>query len=211
MRYSNIWPRYAQYWNKMAIFASALHEFTVEAQVAIAHKAIYQQIEAATGVPWAMTAVLHRRESNANFGTYLGNGQSLAHITSMVPAGRGPFFGPNAFVNGAIDAYRVEGWGSVKDWRLEKILYFCLLFNGVGSEAWGHPSSYIWGLTNIQQPGKWVRDHDWDPNYMDTQPGCAPLLATILRLDPSVQFVRETPPEVPAAALIAQTPRKKSK
>jgi lysozyme family protein len=176
----------------MAINAGSLHEFTNEANAAIAHKRIYQEIEELTGIPWEMTAVIHRREGNANFATYLGNGQSLAHITTVVPRGRGPFRGPNAFVDGAVDAYRVEGWTKISDWRLEKMLYYCLLFNGVGSEAWGHPSSYIWGLTSIQKPGKWVRDHVWDPHVIDTQPGCAPLLATIAKLDPTVNLTRET-------------------
>jgi lysozyme family protein len=164
-------------------------EFTAEAQAALIHKSAYQEIEAATGVPWAMIACIHRREGNANFATYLGNGQSLSRVTTEVPAGRGPFM---SFLDGAKDAIKIEGWGSIQDWRLEKQLYYMLLFNGVGSEAWGHPSSYIWGATNIQQPGKWIRDHVWSSTFMDPQPGCAPLLATIAKLDSSVIFARES-------------------
>jgi lysozyme family protein len=191
MRYSTIWPRYAKFWDEMVINHGDLLKFENMAHAAIMHKSIYEQIEKLTGVSWPMTAVIHRRESDANFATYLGNGQSLAHVTTEVPAHRGPFRGPNAFLDGAVDAYKVEGWASVQDWRLEKILYHCLLFNGTSLEP--HvPSSYIWGLTNIQQPGKWIRDHKYDPHVMDTQPGCAPMLATLARLDPSIKFVRET-------------------
>jgi lysozyme family protein len=191
MRYAEVWPRYAKYWDQMVIRPSSVGEFEHAAKVAILHKAIYQGISDATGVPWAMIAVIHRRESDADFDTYLGNGQPLAHRTTEVPAGRGPFLGPNAFVVGAIDAVKQEGWGSVEDWRLEKQLYYCMLFNGTGYENRGVPSPYVWGGTNIQRPGKYIRDHVWSSTEMDPQPGCAPLLATIAKLDPSVQFVRE--------------------
>jgi lysozyme family protein len=192
MRYSDIWPRYAKYWDTMTINAGRVQQFTDEAQFAINNKITYQVLESKTRVPWQMLACIHRRESDANFKTYLGNGQSLTIRTTEVPVGRGPFTGPNAFVDGAVDAINVEGWGSIGDWRLEKQLYYMLLFNGVGSENWGHPSSYIWGGTNIQQPGKWIRDHVWSSTVMDPQPGCAPLLQMIAKLDPTVTFTRET-------------------
>lgn len=192
MRYADIWPRYAKDWDRMTINPDRQKEFTDEAQFAVNHKMIYTEIAQATGVPWAMIAVIHRREGSANFGTYLGNGQSLAYKTTIVPIGRGPFLGGEAFIDGAKDAIKVEGWQSISDWRLEKQLYYCLLFNGVGSEAWGHPSSYIWGGTNIQLPGKWIRDHVWSSTFVDPQPGCAPLLKAISQLDSSVVFERET-------------------
>ena len=191
MRYAEIWPRYAVYWDKMTINGIRVSSFHEQASIAVLHKATYQQLEKATGVPWAMLAVIHRRESDANFNTYLGNGQLLSKQTTIVPRGRGPFTGPNAFIDGGIDAIKIEGWGSVTDWRLEKQLYYCLLFNGIGTEPF-HPSSYIWGGTNIQQPGKWIRDHVYDPHVWDPQPGCAPLLKTIAQLDPTVTFTRET-------------------
>lgn len=192
MRYSDIWPRYAKYWDAMAVSPGRVQEFTDEAQYAINKKVTYQVIESKTRVPWPMLACIHRREGNADFTTYLGNGQSLARKTTEVPENRGPFTGANAFIDGAVDAIHIEGWGSISDWRVEKQLYYMLLFNGIGSEAWGHPSSYIWGGTNIQQPGKWIRDHAWSSTVMDPQPGCAPLLWMIAKLDQTVTFTRET-------------------
>jgi lysozyme family protein len=190
MRYADIWPRYAGYWDKMVIKPDRTGEFNQDAEAAILHKAVYQQLERMTGVPWAMLAVIHRRESDANFSTYLGNGQALSRVTTIVPKGRGPFTGVNAFIDGGVDAIKQEGWGSISDWRVEKQLYFCLLFNGLGTEPF-HPSSYIWGGTNIQVQGKWIRDHVYDPSVWDPQSGCAPLLKTIAQLDPTVTFTRE--------------------
>ncbi len=189
MRYSEIWPRYAKYWDSMKIKPAQLAEFQREAKYAVANKAQYQQVEVATGVPWAMIAVIHRREGSADFGTYLGNGQSLKRKTTIVPEGRGPF--PN-FLAGAIDACKVDGLTSVKDWRLEKQLFYCATFNGWGYELNGLPSPYVWGGTNIQKRGKFIRDHVLDRKVWDTQPGCAPLLWCIAQLDPGITFTRET-------------------
>lgn len=203
MRYADVWPNYAKDWDAMKINPDRLGEFTTDAEVALKNKAIYQQVSDAaaaagsTAVPWYMLAVLHRRESNANFATYLGNGQSLAVRTSIVPIGRGPFLktGVNlqqAFIDGGVDAIKMEGWGGIQDWRIEKILYYCMLFNGPGYEMHGIPSPYVWGGTNIQKPGKYIRDGVFSSTVMDPQPGCAPMLAVIAKLDPSITFTRET-------------------
>lgn len=202
MRYSDIWPRYAQFWDRMTINSDRIREFSDDAEVAVRNKATYQEISEAaaaaglTAPPWYMLAVLHRRESDANFATYLGNGQSLAVRTTIEPRNRGPFLTGGkslhqAFIDGGVDAIRVEGWGSIIDWRLEKILYYCMLFNGPGYEMHGLPSPYVWGGTNIQRPGKYVRDGVWSSTTWDPQPGCAPILAAIAKLDPTVAFTRE--------------------
>jgi lysozyme family protein len=190
VRYSAIWPSFAQWWDRMTINAGRRAEFTSLARLALEHKERYQAVETLTGVPWAMIAVIHRREGDANFDTYLGNGQSLSRVTTIVPKGRGPFRGSSAFIDGAVDALKVDLLVDVKDWRLEKQLFQCEGFNG-----WGYgsrPSPYVWGGTNIQIRGKYIRDHVFDPDVWDTQPGCAPLLASIAQLDSSVHFVRES-------------------
>ncbi len=193
MEYGAKWPEYAKQWDSMKIIPGRMAGFQSDAKFAIQHKDTYKKIEAATGVPWAMVACLHRRESSANFSTYLGNGDPLSRVSTHVPKGRGPFLGPNAFVDGAVDALRLDGLAAVKDWRLEKQLYWMEKYNGTGYHTKDLPSPYVWGGTNIQKPGKWIADHVFDSKYMDTQPGCAPLLRAIADLDPTVKFVRETP------------------
>ena len=150
-----------------------------------------------TGVPWPFIALTHKRENgpdfdHSRFAAYLGNGQPLLRKTTIVPKNRGPFLGPNAFVNGAVDALRIEGMSSIKDWRLEKILYWCEVFNGSGYSAKGLPSPYVWGGTTIQRPGKYVADHVFNAKAWDPQPGCAPMLKAIETLDPTVHFIRES-------------------
>jgi lysozyme family protein len=189
MRYSAKWPVYAKQWDAMAFQSRRVAQFDAAARVALANKPRYLAIAARTGVTWPHIAVLHRRESDADFTTYLGNGNPLNHKTTDVPEGRGPF---KTFEDGAIDALHVDGLDSVKDWRLEKILYYCELFNGTGYDRRGLPSPYVWSGSTIQRPGKYVSDGKWDGRRWDTQPGCAPLIATIAKLDPSITFTRET-------------------
>ena len=172
----------------MTIKASRKAEFDKLAAFAVDHRREYITIEGNTGVPWAMIACLHRRESDADFKTYLGNGDPLNRVTRHVPKGRGPF---ETFEEGAADALKLDGLTSVQDWRLEKVLYYCEIFNGAGYSNRGLPSPYIWGGTSIQKPGKYVADGRWSSSAMDGQPGVAPMLKTIMKLDPSVEFERE--------------------
>lgn len=189
MRYGSKWPEYAKQWDRMKINSGRSAEFDKIAKFAIDHKDQYEAIEAKTGVPWYMIAALHRRESNADFSTYLGNGEPLNRVTRLVPKGRGPF---KTFVDGAIDALRIDGLSSVKDWRLEKMLYYAELFNGAGYANRGLPSPYIWGGTNIQKPGKFVADGRFSPNTMDKQPGVAPMMQTIIATGHLIAPERET-------------------
>ena len=200
MRYSEMWPKYAAWWDRMEIKKDRAREFEDYANYAIGHKDIYQEVEKRTthgrvDVHWYHVAVLHRRE-DPRFDRYLGNGQSLYRRTTIVPKGRGPFprRGEDAregFIRGCLDALIIDGVDKVIDWRLEKILYFAEVFNGGGYARRGLPSPYNCG-TNIQRPGKFVADRAFRSNVWDVQPGCAPLLWMIAKLDPSVQFVRET-------------------
>jgi lysozyme family protein len=183
----------------MRIKPARVAEFERMARFAIEHKPRYVAIQEMTardglgregeGVPWWMIAALHRRESDADFTTYLGNGEPLNRKTRLVPKGRGPF---KTFENGALDAFNVDGLSAVIDCRLEKVLYYCELFNGTGYDSRGLPSPYLWAGTNIQKPGKYVADGKWDGRTIDKQPGCAPLIASIAKLDPSIQLVRES-------------------
>lgn len=196
MRYADHWPQIAKWWDAMEIIPARSHEFQTARDHAMANRDLYVQVEAATKLPWAMAAAIHWRESNGNFNTYFGNGQSLLMRTTIVPKNRGPFAKRlpdlGAFVAGAIDAVRQEDWGNVLDWRLEKQLFYEEAFNGPGYYLHGIPSPYLFGGTTIQVPGKYVRDRVWDPNFEDLQIGCAGIMQVIAAADPTIVFVRET-------------------
>jgi len=173
----------------MGIVPAAKREAKEFADRAVRHKQEYQAVQAATGLPWPMIAAIHEREGGGNFKTYLGNGQRLDRKTTIVPAGRGPF---RSFVDGAVDAVKQEGWGSIRDWRLEKMLFYAELFNGAGYNARGLPSPYLWAGTTIQRAGKFVSDGKFSRTAWDRQLGVATMLAAIAEADPQVRYIRET-------------------
>lgn len=139
-----------------------------------------------TGVPeWAI-GILHYRESNLDFGTYLGNGQTLGRKTTIVPKGRGPFRGEGAFERGAIDALELQKFDQIKNWTAARFLYESERFNGFGYYMKGINSPYVWGGTTLQQRGKYVKDGVFDPNVMDTQLGSAAILKALCERSPAI-------------------------
>ncbi len=188
MKYGAKWPELAKQWDRMSIKASRNAEFERIARRLISYKPRYEGVEKLTGVPWWLIAVLHLRESDADFKTYLGNGEPLSRKTRLVPKGRGPF---KTWEDGAVDALRYDGLSSVIDFRIEKALWLAENYNGLGYENRGLPSPYVWGGTNIQKPGKYVADGKWSGSVWDQQPGVAPILWQMAKIDPSIIFKRE--------------------
>lgn len=174
---------YTAMWAKAQIAPAHVAAAKALAARIIANKAVYQEIEAQTGVPWFMIGVIHLRESSLDLTTYLGNGDPLSRKTTDVPAGRGPFA---TFVLGAIDALVYQGYTTIKGWTGPHVLYACEEFNGWGYVKHNENSPYLWGWTTLQQAGKYTRDGVFDPNVMDTQPGCVAVLKAICMVDASV-------------------------
>ena len=188
--YGTQWPVYARQWDAMeAVDSNAAATFKKFGENAISNKARYVGVEIDTFVPWMMIAAIHRRESDCNWNTYLGNGQPLNKKTTMVPAGRGPWA---TWEEGAIDALHYDGLDKVIDWRLEKMIFHLEKYNGLGYYNKGHPSSYCWSQTTIAEPGKYVADGVWDATAVDKQSGCCGVLYAIHRLNPPSQYQRET-------------------
>src|SRR5689334_9322419 len=88
---------YERNWANLKIRADRIDQATQTANRLLKGKTIYQQIQDSTAVPWWFVGLCHYRESDFNFGSYLGNGQPLDRATTIVPIGRGPFLGPNGF------------------------------------------------------------------------------------------------------------------
>jgi lysozyme family protein/peptidoglycan hydrolase-like protein with peptidoglycan-binding domain len=191
---------YERNWASLQIRPARLQEASNKAKRLLKGKDIYQQIEAITKVPWWFAGLCHSRESDFDFDTYLGNGQALGRVTTIVPKGRGPFTGPNAFVNGAVDAFRLEGFLGATDWSIARTLFRLEGFNGFGYQNKGVPSPYVYGGSNIYGPpeargGKFIRDHVFDPNTVDIQLGAAVLLKRLMDLDQSINFDGVSVPE----------------
>jgi lysozyme family protein/peptidoglycan hydrolase-like protein with peptidoglycan-binding domain len=186
--FENIKAEYERNWSNMRIRPARAEVANETARKALRGKDIYEQVEERTGVKWYFIALLHSRESDFDFDTYLGNGQSLHRVTTIVPRGRGPFA---SFVDGAVDALRLEGFIDARDWGIAKILFRLEKFNGFGYRSRAVNSPYLWGGSNIygppeQRAGKFVADGVFDPNKVDPQLGAAVILQAMMALDPSI-------------------------
>jgi lysozyme family protein len=179
--------------------AKLTRNFAPVAKSLVAAKPRYQTVEASTGVPWFVTAVIHERESGQNWFCSLAQGDPWNRVSVHVPAGRGPF---KSWEDAAIDAlvkcapYAARN----KDWSVGGTLTQLEEYNGLGYASRGIPSPYIWSGTDQYVAGKYVRDGVFDSHAVDQQPGCAGLLMAMIALDPSIAFagVTRSPPFVAA-------------
>lgn len=162
-------------------------------------KARYQKISEATGVPWFVIAVIHEREAGGppHWDKQLGQGDPLIQVSRHDPAGRGPFLnhpndppGEDAFYRGALDALIACAPHAAKwsDWTVGGTLTILEEYNGLGYAAHGVPSAYVWSGTDQYISGKYVADHDYRANVVDVQEGCAPVIARMMAIDPSITF-----------------------
>ena len=166
----------------------------------MAAKARYQTVEAKTGVPWFVIAVIHERESSQSWFASLAQGDRWDRKSVHVPANRGPF---KSWEEAAIDAlvscapYLARN----KDWSIGGSLTRLEEYNGLGYASHGVPSPYLLAGTDQYHGGKYVRDGVYDPHAVDPQPGCAGLLLAMKALDPSIVFATASaaaPVTVPA-------------
>jgi lysozyme family protein/peptidoglycan hydrolase-like protein with peptidoglycan-binding domain len=177
-------PRYRQLWETMKINPDVVHRADAAADKILSGKDRYVPIERKTGVPWFYIGLVHLRESDCNFNTYLGNGQPLNRRTTIVPIGRGPFA---SFEAGATDALQHEDLIGITDWSLERIAFLLEAFNGFGYQAKGINSPYLWSGSNQYTSGKFVADHDFRPDVVDRQLGSMVVLARLAAKDADVQ------------------------
>jgi lysozyme family protein len=189
-------------WRAMKIPASNGPAFEKAANKIRANKARYQEIEKETGVPWQVVGVIHYRESNCDFNTYLGNGQALSRKTTIVPKGRGPF---KSWEEGAIDALKNAPPKAAlnRDWSAGGTLDKLEEYNGLGYRQMGVPSPYLWAGTDQYVKGKYVADHKYDPNHVDQQLGCAGILKFLDYLRPGLPTGTIAATTVGAGAVVA--------
>lgn len=171
--YANLWAKAKLNEGKQA--TSAL----IVARKLLKSQARYEGVAKVIGCPWWFVAVAHQMEGAGSFATYLGNGQSLAHVTTIEPIGRGPF---KTFEAGALDALRLQKAQLVKSWEIPRCLYEWERFNGFGYVSKGINSPYVWSYTNLYTRGKYVADHEYDASAVSTQCGAAAIFLALIQL-----------------------------
>lgn len=191
--FSELKSEYTFLWKNMVIKPEKLAAVTAIANKLIANKDRYLLVAAKTGVPWHVIAALHNRESDADFTTYLGNGEPLTRKTRLVPKNRGPFA---SWEDGAIDALHLDGLDQITDWSPESTCFEIEMFNGFGYRTKGINSPYVWSFSNNYTRGKFVSDGRYSTTAVDQQCGAIPIVRRIMELDSSARLTRITGPKI---------------
>jgi lysozyme family protein len=190
-------------WSKVRVHAAKQPSFRAVARRLVAARERYQAVSVLTGVPWYVIAVIHEREASQRWDASIAQGDPWARVSTHVPKGRGPFVSWQA---AAVDALTncapyAAKW---KDWSPGGIMTLLEQYNGLGYANRGRPSPYIWAGTDQYVRGKYVADGKYDPNVVDSQPGCAGLLLAMAAIDASVADGLgqhgSAPPAAPAPA-----------
>lgn len=156
----------------------------------------YADVEHDTGIPQVVQAAICEREDGSDFTKNPGQGDPLTEPSIHVPRGRPPLGAPPndhfpvSWKFAAIDAFTVCDQLNVisAPWSMPYACWKWEGYNGFAYRARGLPSPYVFGGTNIQRPGKYVRDHVFDPTVTDSQIGCAPIAMKMIELVPSLSF-----------------------
>lgn len=183
---------------------SAAHGF---ASRAVAQKAFYLEIEAlvrAQGhyIPWWAIAMIHERECSRgtnNHDCNIGQGSPWNVKSRIIPM-NGPF---TSFQEAALDSLINQAPKAAlnTNWSGGGTLTVLEQYNGLGYARKGLPSPYIWAGTDQYEKGKYVADHVYDPEAVDSQLGCAVMLSALMELDTSIKLDGDLPAQ-------ADTPRK---
>ena len=158
------------------------------------------QVAGFQAVPWWVIAVISEREYGGppRWDCQLGQGDPLHQASTHDPAGRGPFLdhpgdttpGNDAWTRCCLDALIDCAPHAAKwtDWSAGGTMTILEEYNGLGYAAHGVPSAYVWSGTDQYVSGKYVADHVYRNDVVDVQEGCAPIIARMMALDPSIQF-----------------------
>lgn len=176
----NVKEGYRNLWDNMEITRKAAVNNAARKIINLRHR--YQIIEDETGVPWCMIGALHMRESNNDFRGVLHNGEHIigtGRKTRSAPKERGPF---RSWEEAAVDALKIKKLDKIDDWCIERVLWECERFNGLGYFNLGINSPYIWAGSNHYKRGKFVRDGVFSRTAVDKQLGVAPVMKRILEI-----------------------------
>jgi len=144
-------------------------------------RARYEAVQAATGAPWWFVGIVHAMEAAFSFSGHLHNGDPLSAKTVQVPRNRPPTWNPPSdWLSSAIDAITFQGHAHQQDWSLARTLYRFEGYNGYGYYAKGIASPYLWSFSNHYTKGKFVRDHQYDANFVSKQCGAAVMLRALI-------------------------------
>lgn len=189
LTYASLRPEYARLWAGMSVRSDKLQAIDATARKILSTKGRYEAVEAKSGVPWYVIALIHAMESDLDFSTHLHNGDPLSARTRQVPKGR-PETGVPPFIweVSAADALDYDNFEDVSVWTIERIAYQLEGYNGWGYRR-NHAtvlSPYLWSCSAHYSRGKYASDGKWDADLVSEQIGAMVLLKRLMALDATI-------------------------
>jgi len=186
---------YDRMWAAMTILPQHQAVIEKDAQKILVDKERYQGVEKTNGVPWYVIGLIDVMEAGGGCDAHLHNGDPLKGRTIHVPADRppAPLQPPFTWEQSALDALSYEGfdkirWGKGTNSLVSTIAAALEHYNGMGYHNKGVPSPYLWSFSNQYKSGKYVSDHNYDPNAVSGQAGAMPILKALMALDPTIKL-----------------------
>jgi lysozyme family protein len=141
------------------------------------HRDRYQAVGEPLGIPWYFIGCIHALEGGFDFNAHMFNGDPLTARTVRVPRGQ-PETPPANGVSytweeSATAAMRFKGFDLDGEWSLPRLLYRWEGYNGFGYRSRGVPTPYLWSFSTLYDKGRFVADHQFDPNARSKQAGAA--------------------------------------
>jgi len=195
---------YAQLLSAMVIRKECRETVDHVAVKLLGYKSRYEPVSAKNGVPIIFIATSFQREASSDFTRNPAQGWPLNSISRNTPH-NGPF---RTWFDAAIAAYHLNGLDllGAGNWSWEHICFYGELFNGFGYRDYHDMHSpYLWGGTNIQTVGKYVKDGKFDPDEMDEQLGIIPVARRMVEIDPTLALPTAIPRPVHSGIAAADT------
>lgn len=162
----------------------------------------YQAVAEQVGVPAALIAALHYRESSSRFDTYLHQGDPLGQPAIHHPSDIPIFY---EWEDAAIHALNSKSWlrdqlgmhaGTTDKATLAT---FAEAYNGLGYHYRGLTSPYVYAATDVYKGGRYVSDGVFDANSWDQRPG---VMALWVSVENTTEAIAWTPPQADVSAWV---------
>jgi len=156
------------------------------------HRSRYEAVAGKTGVPAALVAAIHWRESSGRFDTYLHQGDPLGRPAVHVPTNIPVFHvwedaAVHALKSGGRDSLRDELGMDAESRDPAAMATYAEFYNGLGYDAKGRASPYVYSGTSAYTGGKYVSDGNYSPRVKDQQIGVVALVGAVDGADHAVQ------------------------
>lgn len=157
---------YKKMWDTLALLSKHKKEINAVCAKVRSGQGQYSVVESVTKVPWYVVGIIHQMECSGDWSRNIANGQPWNKVTTITPAGRGPF---ESWRDAAIDAMTLLSDVFPSIWTVESISKYFENYNGMGYAKHNVNSPYLYSFSNNGVGvGKYVGEKPGVPAHYDS-------------------------------------------